>query len=82
MGLKEASAARGLKELDEVLEDLAALLKNNDVVGALTERGVNASLALTVAYGLEAYLHGDRITAIDELATALEEISRRASIKE
>lgn len=51
-------------------------------MGALTERGVNASLALTVAYGLEAYLHGDRITAIDELATALEEISRRASIKE
>lgn len=82
MGLREDAAARGLREIDEVLEDLAALLKNSDVVGALTERGVNASLALTVAYGLEAYLHGDKVIAIEELGTALEEISRRASVKE
>lgn len=82
MGMKEDAAARGLKEIDEVLEDLVALLKNNDVVGALTERGVNASLAITAAYGLEAYLHGDKVTAIDDLSTALEEISRRASVKE
>ena len=77
-----SAGARGLKELDEVLTEVASLLKNNDVVGALTARGVNASLALTVAYGLEAYLHGDKLVAIEELGTALEEISRRASIPE
>lgn len=82
MGTEGGSGARGLHEIDEVLEDLATLLKNNDVVGALTERGVNASLALTVALGLESYLHGDKVAAIEELGTALEEISRRASIRE
>lgn len=72
----------GLRAADEAVEALAAALKRNDVVAALTARGINASLAITVVYGLEAYLHGDKVTAIDELSTAVEEITRRASVKE
>lgn len=74
--------ALAIREADEALDALARTLKRNDVIAALTARGVNASLALTVVYGLEAYLHGDKVGAIDELATALEEISRRASVME
>lgn len=73
---------RAILDADEAVEALARVLKRNDVVAALTERGVNTSLALTVVFGLEAYLHGDKVAAIDELATALEEISRRASVPE
>ena len=54
------------------------LLKNADVAAALSTRGVNISLALTAAYGLRAYLHGDKATAIEDLATAAEEIATRA----
>ena len=72
----------GLRAADDAVQALAATIKRNDVVAALTARGINASLAITVVYGLEAYLRGDKVTAIDELATALEEIARRASVKE
>lgn len=76
---RDAEASIALRELDEVLEDLETLLKNNHLGSALTERGVNTSLALTALYGLRAYLHGDKMGAIEDLGTALEEISSRAS---
>ena len=38
-----------MKELREVFEDLDVLLKNPEVGAALTERGVNVSLAIVAA---------------------------------
>lgn len=75
-------ADKSLREVDEVLDDLDALLKNPDVEHALAQKGVNISLALTAAYGLRAYLHGDKTTAIEDLGTAVEEIAARASLTE
>jgi hypothetical protein len=70
-----------LKELDEVLDDLDDLLKRNDLGAALSDRGVNISLALTAANGLRAYLRGDKATAVDDLGTVAEEIAARAGLK-
>jgi hypothetical protein len=64
-------------ELDDALDDLEALLKNTDVGASLAQRGVNVSLALTLADGLRAYLHGDKERALLELGTATEEIAAR-----
>jgi hypothetical protein len=65
------------RELDAVFDELEALLKNGDVVGALTTRGVNASLALVALDGLRAYLTGEKAQAADDLATVAEEIQAR-----
>jgi hypothetical protein len=65
------------REIDALLEDLEALLKNGEVVGALTGKGINASLALLAAGGLRAYLSGHKAEAADDLATAAEEIRAR-----
>lgn len=78
MGDADNAGRKGLKELDDVFDDLDALLKNSDVADALSSRGVNISIALTAAYGLRAYLHGDKTTAIEDLSTAAEEIASRA----
>lgn len=78
MAASDGAARKGLQEIDDVLDDLDVLLKNADVADALSTRGVNISLALTAAYGLRAYLHGDKATAIEDLATAVEEIAARA----
>lgn len=64
-------------ELEEVLSDLEALLKNGDVVGALTSRGVNASLALLGIHALRAYLVGDKREAAEDFSTVAEEIGAR-----
>jgi hypothetical protein len=69
----------GTQELDDVLEELDVLLKNSDIGADLAERGVNVSLALTLAEGLRAYLHGDKERAILELGTAVDEITARMS---
>jgi hypothetical protein len=71
-----------MRELDEVLDDLEALLKNNDAGVELAARGVNVALALTAASGLRAYLKGDKVAALDDLGTAVEEIAARASVRE
>ncbi len=65
------------RELGEVCDDLAQLLKNPDVVGALTQRGINASLALLALDGLNAYLAGKKEQAADDLRTVAEEIEGR-----
>lgn len=78
MGDADNAGRKGLKELDDVFDDLDALLKNSDVADALSSRGVNISIALTAAYGLRSYLHGDKTTAIEDLSTAAEEIASRA----
>jgi hypothetical protein len=65
------------RELEELLGELEALLKNPDVVGALAERGVNASLALVAMDGIGAYLVGDKRQAVEDLRTVAEEIEGR-----
>jgi hypothetical protein len=70
-----------LKELDDVLDDLDILLKRNDVGATLADRGVNIALALTAAHGLRAYLRGDKVTAVEDLGTAAEEIAARAGLR-
>jgi hypothetical protein len=69
-----------LKELDEVFDDLCVLLKNPDVITALTERGINTSLALVGAEGLQAYVNGDKARAVDDLSTVAEEIASRLAV--
>ncbi len=78
----EQKPSRAMREIDDVLDDLDTLLKNNDVGTELAALGVNISLALTAAAGLRAYLHGDKGTAIEDLGTAVEEIASRASVKD
>jgi hypothetical protein len=65
------------KELDEVMDELDALLKNPDVGAELTARGINTSLALLVADALHAYLKGNKKEAAEDLSTAAEEIAAR-----
>jgi hypothetical protein len=67
----------GVDEIDEVFEELEVLLKNPDVGAELADRGVNISLAMTLADGIRAYLHGDKEKALLELGTASDEIAAR-----
>lgn len=76
-GKKRASA-----ELDDLFDELDQLLKNPDVGTELAELGVNTSLAMTLAYGLRAYLQGDKEKALLELGTATEEIATRMARKQ
>ncbi|MFT3766164.1 MAG: SDR family oxidoreductase [Minicystis sp.] len=66
-----------MAELDAVLDDLDAMLKNGEVIGSLTSRGINASIALLAVAGLRAYLQGNKADAAEDLGTAAEEISGR-----
>lgn len=69
-----------LAELDAVLDDLDSLLKNGEVIGALTTRGINASIALVAVTGLRAYLKGQKADAAEDLGTAAEEIRGRLAV--
>jgi hypothetical protein len=71
-----------MRELEEVFEDLETLLKHNDVGTELAARNINISLALTAVAGLRSYLKGDRIAALDDLGTVVEEIASRAGVNE
>jgi hypothetical protein len=64
-------------ELDGLFDEIDTLLKNVDVIGALTERGVNTSLAITAADALRAYLKGDKAQAAEDFAMVGEEIASR-----
>jgi hypothetical protein len=64
-------------EVAGLFDDFDALLKNEDVASVLARRGVNTSIAMVFADGLAAYLRGDKAQAIEDLSTALEEISQR-----
>lgn len=70
-------ASRFTAEVDQLFDELDQLLKNPDVGAELAERGINISLAMTIALGLRAYLQGDKPRAILELSTATEEIATR-----
>ncbi|MDC0683103.1 MULTISPECIES: hypothetical protein [Sorangium] len=64
-------------ELAAVFDDLETLLKNGDVIEALTARGINASLALLAADALRAYLAGRKADAAEDFSTVAEEIRGR-----
>jgi hypothetical protein len=64
-------------EIGELMDELITLLKYPDVVGALAQRGINASLALVAVDGVGAYLRGDKQQAADDLGTVAEEIEGR-----
>jgi len=72
--------AGGLRELAELMEELRTLLKTSEVVAALTDRGVNASLALVAMDGIDAYLRGDKLDAAEDLRTVAEEILGRMAL--
>ena len=66
-----------LREVAELMEELRVLLKSSPVIEALTERGVNSSLALVAVDGVAAYLRGDKLDAVEDLRTVAEEIEGR-----
>ena len=72
---------RAMAELEDVFQELEVLLKNPEVGAELAERGVNVSLAMTLADGLRAYVHGDKEKALLELGTATDEIQARIARK-
>jgi hypothetical protein len=69
-------------EIRAVLDELETLLKNGDVISALSARNVNASLALLAIEGLRAYLAGKKGEAADDFATTAEEIRARLAVTE
>jgi hypothetical protein len=76
-GSADGKPSRASAELDDLFDELDQLLKNPDVGAELAERGVNVSLAMTLADGVRAYVHGDKDKALLELGTATEEIAAR-----
>jgi hypothetical protein len=64
-------------ELEDLFHELDVLLKNPEAGAELADRGVNVSLAMTLADGLRAYLRGDKERALLELGTATDEIAAR-----
>ncbi|EYF08328.1 hypothetical protein [Chondromyces apiculatus] len=68
------------REISAIFDDLETLLKNGDVVAALTKRDVNASLALVAIDGLRAYLENRKADAVEDLSTVAEEIKMRMQL--
>jgi hypothetical protein len=68
-------------EIGAVFDDLESLLKNGDVIGALSGKGVNASLALLAVDGLRHYLAGRKAEAAEDLGTVAEEIKGRLAAR-
>ncbi len=71
---------RIVAEIDQLFDELEQLLKNPDVGAELAGKGVNVSLALTLADGMRAYLRGDKKQAVADLGTATEEIAARMKL--
>ena len=66
--------------LDFALSQVEALLKSGPIVAELTERGVNASLALLGFEAVCAYLHGDAQNAFGDFDVFLYELRQRAQM--
>jgi hypothetical protein len=67
--------------LKELFDELEQVLKEPTALAALTEKGVNTSIALVAVQGLRAYLKGDDVQAADDLGTAADEIRLRHEAK-
>lgn len=68
------------REIASLMDELEQLLKNGDVIEALSLKGVNSSLALVAIEGLRAYLEGRKAQAADDLSTVAEEIRGRLEL--
>ncbi|MDC0741490.1 hypothetical protein [Polyangium mundeleinium] len=68
------------REIASVFDDLEDLLKNGDVIESLSQKGVNASIALTAIEGLRAYLEGKKAEAAEDFAMVAEEIRGRLEL--
>ncbi|AKT42436.1 hypothetical protein [Chondromyces crocatus] len=75
-----ATSVDPTREIKELFDDLEGLLKNGDVVAALTKNEVNASLALLAVDGLRAYLENRKADAAEDLSTVAEEIKMRMQL--
>lgn len=75
--MSEAFRVDPTREIESLFEELTDLLKNGDVVSTLSERGINASLALTAIDGLRAYLLGNKLDAAEDFEVVAEEIRAR-----
>lgn len=73
---------KAMAEIEDVLQEMEALLKNPDVGATLTERGINTSLALLVVDGLRAYLAGEKERAAEDFGTFAEEVHERLRVHE
>ncbi len=60
-----------------LLEEVAVLLKDPQLAFDFARRGVNTSLALVAVQGTIAYLEGNKLRAVEDLATAADEIRAR-----
>jgi hypothetical protein len=78
----DAPLSMAMREMEEVLDDLETLLKTNDLGVELSDRGVNVALALTAVAGLRSYIRGDKMEALSDLGTVVEEIASRAGTPE
>jgi hypothetical protein len=76
----EPGSPRG--ELTQALDDLETLLKNGDVIAALTQRGINASIALLAVDGLRNYVAGRKMEGAGDFAAAAEEIRGRLALSD
>src|SRR5262245_57363445 len=70
-------AVDAARELAAILDDLETLLKNGEIVGALSTKGINASLALVAIQGLRSLLHDDKGAAAEDFETVAEELRAR-----
>lgn len=67
-------------EIESLLGELDDLLKNGEVTAALSEKGVNASLALLASQALAAYLRAEKAQAAEDFQTVAEEILDRIAL--
>jgi hypothetical protein len=70
----------GPLEIEGVLGELDDLLKNGDVAAALSDKGVNASVALLASQALASYLRGDKAQAAEDFQAVAEEIRDRLEL--
>lgn len=70
------------REIAALFDDLTDLMKNGDVIAALSQRGVNASIALTAIEGLRSYLEGKKAEAAEDFAMVADEIKGRLALTE
>lgn len=80
IGAAPSFAVDPTREIASVFDDLEGLLKNGDVIEALSQRGVNASIALTAIEGLRSYLEGKKAEAAEDFAMVADEIRGRLEL--
>ena len=68
--------------VDTMLGEIERLLKASELGAALSDRGVNSSLALLAIQGVRAYLRGNKAQAVEDLGTVVEELDARLAVSQ